>query len=88
LDSSDLGISEEHLDLQAGDRLVLFTDGLTDALAPDQQPYGHERLAAFLAARSSLDPERLCAAIFEELAGYQAQAEQFDDMAVVIAGVN
>jgi serine phosphatase RsbU (regulator of sigma subunit) len=88
LESDDLLLTEEQTTLQAGDRLILFTDGLTDALAPDEVPFGRERLAAFLAAHAGLAPAALCSATFAELAAYQGQAEQFDDMALVVAGVS
>jgi len=82
-----LGLSEERLDLLPGDRLVLFTDGLTDSLSPDGVPFGETRLRAFLAAHGDLPPRELCDATFAELAAYQAGAEQYDDMAVLVTQV-
>jgi serine phosphatase RsbU (regulator of sigma subunit) len=88
LESDDLLLTEEQIALQAGDRLILYTDGLTDALNPDEIPFGRERFAVFLAAHAGLPPAALCNATFAELAAYQGQAEQFDDMALVVTGVS
>jgi sigma-B regulation protein RsbU (phosphoserine phosphatase) len=82
-----LGLSEERLDLLPGDRLVLFTDGLTDSLSPDGEPFGETRLRAFLAAHGDLSPRELCDATFAALAAFQGGAEQYDDMAVLVAQV-
>jgi sigma-B regulation protein RsbU (phosphoserine phosphatase) len=83
----DLHLSEEELELRPGDRLVLYTDGLPDALAPDGQPFGLERLRALLQAHAALPPGELCQATFTDLAAYQGTAEQYDDMTLLVVGV-
>jgi serine phosphatase RsbU (regulator of sigma subunit) len=87
LEADQLGLSEERVDLAPGDRLVLFTDGLTDSLSPTGEPYGSMRLRAFLEAHGNSPSRELCDAVFAELAAYQGGAEQFDDMAVLVTEV-
>jgi sigma-B regulation protein RsbU (phosphoserine phosphatase) len=82
-----LAMSEERIDLAPGDRLVLYTDGVTDVLSPEDEPFGEERLKAFLKIHGDLSPRELCDATFAELAAYQAGADQFDDMALLVAEV-
>jgi serine phosphatase RsbU (regulator of sigma subunit) len=41
----DADFGENSLDLQAGDLLVLYTDGVTEALNRHDQEFGRERLA-------------------------------------------
>jgi sigma-B regulation protein RsbU (phosphoserine phosphatase) len=87
LDQDDLHLSEEQIILMPGDRLVLYTDGLTDVEAPDAQLFGLDRLEALLRSHASLPPADMCAAAFAELAAYQGPAEQYDDMTMLVVEV-
>ena len=87
LPGGDLHLSEEQVALAPGDRLVLYTDGVTDALSPDGQPFDLARFKSLLQVDASLPPADLCAAIFAELAAHQGDAEQYDDMTMLIVEV-
>jgi sigma-B regulation protein RsbU (phosphoserine phosphatase) len=86
-DLDELHISEETLDLLSGDRLVLYTDGLTDVTAANGLRLGPDRLHTLLRSHAHLPPDDLCAATFTDLAAYQGQAQQFDDMTMLVVGV-
>jgi sigma-B regulation protein RsbU (phosphoserine phosphatase) len=73
--------------LARGDRLVLYTDGLTDALSPGGRPYGRERLRALLRDAAAQSAEALCDLLFAELAAHQGESTQFDDMTALIIAV-
>ncbi len=87
LDEADLHLSEEQLDLRPGDRLVLYTDGLVDALSAEGRLFELSRLMPLLQSRAELPAEELCAATFAALAAYQGQAEQYDDMTMLVVEV-
>jgi serine phosphatase RsbU (regulator of sigma subunit) len=87
LNSAELGLSEEQLDLAPGDRLALYTDGLTDVLNPAGKRFGSEQLAELLRSHAALPPADLCDATFEALAAYQGDAEQYDDMTMLAVQV-
>ncbi|GAB4460308.1 MAG: hypothetical protein Kow00120_28050 [Anaerolineae bacterium] len=86
-DREALTMTEEELDLEAGDRLVLYTDGLTDALALDGGRFDRVRLKALLQTAAGQGTDALCAAVFSVLGRYQAGAEQYDDMTLLVMGV-
>ncbi|MBV8391625.1 MAG: SpoIIE family protein phosphatase, partial [Alphaproteobacteria bacterium] len=73
----------EHMRLAPGDALVLYTDGVTEATAPDGELFGDQRLADLLGA----DRWRNCHEIVEGVMGgvrlYEAGAPQSDDVAVL-----
>jgi serine phosphatase RsbU (regulator of sigma subunit) len=86
-DRERLGLSQETMTLSAGDRLVLYTDGLTDVVQANGDLFDREKLKKLLLSNASLSPDRLCAATFAELAAYQGASEQFDDMTMLVVAV-
>lgn len=80
-------LSEETLALLPGDRLVLYTDGLSDVVNGDGQMFDGTRLRDLILGHVHLAPAGFCDALFADLAAYQGTAAQFDDMAVVIAAL-
>jgi serine phosphatase RsbU (regulator of sigma subunit) len=87
LDRDMLSLTEEQIALAPGDRLVLYTDGLTDAPAPDGQLFDRARLKTLFQAQSTLPPGEFCATVFAHIAAYQSGAEQFDDMTMLVVAV-
>ena len=81
-------LSEESLTLQSGDRLVLYTDGLTDTTSPEGHFYGLDRLIQQLHTCCKMFPADLCSAIFSDLKEYQSSSEQFDDMTMLVMEYN
>ncbi len=87
LDQDNLHLSEEQIVLLPGDRLVLYTDGLIDVLAPDGQSYDLGQLESLLQSHASLSPGEMCAATFADLLAYRGTAEQYDDMTMLAVEV-
>ncbi|HEX9442326.1 MAG TPA: SpoIIE family protein phosphatase, partial [Roseiflexaceae bacterium] len=86
-DSDELRLSEEQIALAAGDRLVLYTDGLTDVLSPEGRRFELEQLQRILRSHADREPDELCDATFADLAAYQRDAEQYDDMTLLVIAV-
>ena len=84
----DISIETTRLDLQSGDRLVLYTDGLTDVLSPSEERYELQRLKELFQAYASLPADQLCSLVFDSLAEYQGGIEQYDDMTMLILEVH
>jgi serine phosphatase RsbU (regulator of sigma subunit) len=87
LESAVLGLTEERINLKTGDRLALFTDGLTDVQDAQEAMYGHPRLTQLLQSVAQSPADELCAAVFNELTSFQGQAEQYDDMTLLVVQV-
>lgn len=87
LEDDELSLTDERIDLAHGDRLVLYTDGLTDVVNPQNQFYGLDNLRDFLLSKAHLPAAGLCEAAFVSLKQYQGTAEQFDDMTLVVVEV-
>ncbi|MCP4541282.1 MAG: SpoIIE family protein phosphatase [Chloroflexi bacterium] len=87
LDQDELHLSEEQIVLASGDRLVLYTDGLTDVQSPDERLFDLDQLKSVLGSHANLSPSEMCATTFADLAAYQGSAEQFDDMTMLVVRV-
>jgi sigma-B regulation protein RsbU (phosphoserine phosphatase) len=83
----DLEYEQHQVEIRRGDRLVLYTDGITEATSPGGDEYGDERLAAAIAARAELDAPALTAALFDEVLAFANGTLQDDAtiVAVVVA---
>lgn len=87
LGEEEFTLTEETLTLGAGDRLVLYTDGLTDVMDRDGQFSGLPRLESLVQEHAELGGAALCDALFEYLAVFRGHADQFDDMTLLILEV-
>jgi serine phosphatase RsbU (regulator of sigma subunit) len=74
---------ESEIALRAGETLVAFTDGVTDALGEDGERWGTERLRQSLTAAADAAPAALRTRLVQALEEFQVGA-QADDTAVVI----
>ena len=73
----------EELTLAPGDRLVLYTDGVTESRNPAGELMGEERLASFLNARTAANSRETVDQINAEVDRYAAGEDQYDDVTVL-----
>jgi serine phosphatase RsbU (regulator of sigma subunit)/transcriptional regulator with GAF, ATPase, and Fis domain len=71
------------LDIQVGQGLVLYTDGVTEAFDPDQRPFGIARLEHTILSQAELPAQQLADTIAERVIEYQRQQELSDDMTLL-----
>ena len=74
--------------LGAGDLLVVYSDGLTEAQNAAGEEFGEQRLADFAAARRAETPENIRRGIFDEVDRWTGEAERGDDQTLVILKVS
>ncbi|HEY7210904.1 MAG TPA: ADOP family duplicated permease [Bryobacteraceae bacterium] len=78
---------EAQLELQTGDVLVAFTDGVTEALNEAQEEFGEERLKSLLRGVVHLPVKEMAARISAELRAWIGHAPQHDDLTFLILKV-
>ena len=74
-------VDRDHMDI--GEVLLLYTDGVTEAMNGAQALYGTERLAAVLAAAPPENAQSVIAAVTADIRAFAAGAEQADDIALL-----
>lgn len=74
----------EVLTLEPGDLLCLYSDGITEAVGPDDVEFGFDRLAELLAASREEPLRELMAKIDREVTAHAAGLAQGDDQTVLL----
>ncbi|HWR03687.1 MAG TPA: SpoIIE family protein phosphatase [Humidesulfovibrio sp.] len=75
--------TSDTLTLAPGDGLLLYTDGVTEAMNPALELYGEERLLARIETARDLDARGLCENLAGAVHGFAAGAEQSDDITLL-----
>ena len=72
------------INLEAGDRILLYTDGLSERFNPEKSPYGEERLCRQMEGRSSSDPGDTLKGIIEDMERFAQGRPAEDDQAMLL----
>lgn len=83
-----LELVEDWILLLPGDRLVIFSDGVPDAINPAGERYGYERLCAAITSGGQLDAKALCAHLVADHTQFASGAEPFDDVTFLVIAHN
>ncbi len=67
-----------------GDYLILYSDGIVEAMNTAKKEYGTARLVKAVAAASSLPAEEMAAHIMTDLNAWRGKASQSDDITLVV----
>jgi hypothetical protein len=71
------------LELEGGDELLLYTDGVNEAFSPDEEEYGNDRLESLLAQHVDLPPKLLVDVVRADVRSWAKGAEQSDDITML-----
>ena len=82
---SDTSYDQREMPIEKGDRLILYTDGISEAEAPDGRDYGEARLKEVAAANRALNPQDLLDAVFQDVSTFAAGRFQDDATLIVVA---
>ena len=78
---AEYGDDSVHLD--RGDMIVVYTDGVTEAMNPERQLYSEERLQQTLATLAGRNVEDTVLELIASVRNHAAEAPQSDDIAIL-----
>ncbi|MBA2354676.1 MAG: SpoIIE family protein phosphatase [Acidobacteria bacterium] len=81
-------LQEQTISLAPGDLVVLFTDGISEAMNGVRDLYGEDRLCLCVEEHAGLEPDALCDEVFESVQEFADGAEQHDDMTMIVLKVD
>ena len=71
-------------ELQPGDRILMYTDGITERFSIDGETYGEERLLRQLEGGGNIQPEELLSAIMKDVDDFANGRPADDDQALLL----
>jgi sigma-B regulation protein RsbU (phosphoserine phosphatase) len=80
----DAAYAEETVTLADGDILVLYTDGITEAINEDEEEFEEERLEKLVLQNASRPARELTELIIKAVAAFARDGEKFDDETLVV----
>jgi len=70
--------------LEPGDILILYTDGITEAINDDEEEFGEERLQDIIVEHASEPAEALIERVLDAVTAFVGDQDLFDDATLVI----
>ena len=83
-----LELVEFSITLRPGDRLVVFSDGVPDAVDEQGRQYGYERMRQYLGENQELPVKFLVDGLASDVAKWQGLAPAFDDLTLLALEVS
>jgi serine phosphatase RsbU (regulator of sigma subunit) len=75
-------------DFKKGDKLLLYTDGITEAMDEVRNEYGFARLEDFLYKNTTSSPSDLLNGLIKDVNKFSEGAEQLDDISILVLSRN
>lgn len=80
----DIQYKEQVIQLNEGDRVFQYTDGVTEATDNDNQLYGMDRLSNVLNQKcTDCNPEQTLKLVKADIDAFVGEADQFDDITML-----
>ena len=70
--------------LESGDIVIFYTDGVTETVNIDDEFYDEERLEEVSKTCPDKDASQICKLIYESVIDFQGNADQFDDLTLLV----
>ncbi len=78
---------QRSMELESGDILLLFTDGLPEARGRDGREYGLYSLKEIVSHHAEKTPEQIRKKIYQDIEHFSAEVEQHDDQTLIVMKV-
>lgn len=75
---------EETVGLQPGEWLIVFSDGVSEALSADGEEFGDARIISTVTAHTGTDPHGMLKAVFADVRDFTKGAAQSDDITALV----
>lgn len=75
---------EETVGLQPGEWLIVFSDGVSEALSADGEEFGDARIISTVTAHTGTDPQGMLKAVFADVRDFTKGAAQSDDITALV----
>jgi serine phosphatase RsbU (regulator of sigma subunit) len=80
----DVTFNEQHVELTSGDSLVVYSDGVSEAMNEAGDFFGDERLLAVVGQSNGLPPEAIGARVLDAVAAFVGDAVPNDDLSLIV----
>jgi sigma-B regulation protein RsbU (phosphoserine phosphatase) len=84
----DKTLVEEEISLSSGKIFAFYSDGITEAINEQEEFFGEDKLADLLKGKTNITSTKLMDEIWESLKQFRGNAEQNDDMTMVLVKVS
>jgi sigma-B regulation protein RsbU (phosphoserine phosphatase) len=74
---------EQTVTLKPGDMLVLYSDGAEDAMNPEREQFGEERVEQIISENLHLSPDEIQQRLLSEIHDFTGDGPPFDDITLV-----
>jgi transposase len=83
MDMFERNMALQKINLEKDDMLVIYTDGITEAMDPDKNQFGEDRLVEVIKENGHLSPQEFVQKLGDTIAQFTRGAEQNDDITLV-----
>jgi serine phosphatase RsbU (regulator of sigma subunit) len=85
---ADAEYEQGDVDFKPGDSLMLYSDGLSEAMDPSGLEFGEDRLRELWGQHGTRPPREVIDLMLDRIAEFRGSASQSDDMTVVVVGAH
>ena len=82
--ADDEAFAAQHFQVDSGDSLLLYSDGITEAENSSAEPYGAARVAQSAQTRAKLEPPQLASECLADLQQFVGETKPHDDVTLLI----